>query len=166
MLRILQKEYYSYVKNLREKYAARILPLQEKMLSDYDRFIDNRLPLYVHVKSKKGIRLVTLQTIWNDLFYASQNGIHFVEYKVNTYLYQSWIGDNVNVFLGKYVLQPESLQIPGAPSYLRVLKHVFADLIVTYTEETSTGILRIEMPVCPYARMRLNYKLGDFRKFV
>ena len=144
MLQRLKDEYVNYFNTLHTTYAERIAPLENVAHSHFIRFADNTLPLYV--EDGKRIRKVTLGTITDDLVMACKRGIPFVEYTTNFLLYQAWEGDNVHMFTGFYHIQPESIRIPGAHSFLTILRKTFEGLSITFTEKTSrSGLLRIEL---------------------
>lgn len=144
MLQRLKDEYVNYFNTLHTTYAERIAPLEGVAHSHFIRFADNTLPLYV--EDGKRIRKVTLGTITDDLVMACKRGIPFVEYTTNFLLYQAWEGDNVHMFTGFYHIQPESIRIPGAHSFLTILRKTFEGLSITFTEKTSrSGLLRIEL---------------------
>ena len=140
----LNQEYLKYYTTLRSTYETRIQPLELIAEEECRRFARNSLSLYTHTTSKWKRRPVTLTIIRSDLHTACKNGIPYVEYKLNTYYYQAWDGDTINLYTGVYLMQPEHLHIPGGPSIVSLLRK--EGYTVTFTEQTSTtGLLRIEV---------------------
>jgi len=137
------REYIAYYNELRTIYSDRIIPLEKIAYNECIRFENNTLSLYAHTNTKQGVRAITLKQIMDELLQACKNGIPFVEYTVNTYLYQAWKGDNVSLMTG--ISSIDDKFIPGAPSILSILRK---STIATFTEQTSsTGLLRIEICV-------------------
>ena len=136
-----KREFIAYYSELRTTYADRIFPLEKVAYGECIRFENNTLSLYAHTDTKNGIRTVTLKQIFDELLQACKMGIPFVEYTVNTYVYQAWKGDNVSLLLGMYLIDDKL--ISGAPSILPILRNF---TIATFTEQTNkTGLLRIEI---------------------
>ncbi len=144
MLHRLKSEYHMYYANLRVTYAGRIRALEEAAHSSLLRYANNTLHLY----TKDPMRKVSLKTIQDDLINAAKAGCTYVEYTINTYLYQAWEGDNVSVITGTYYLHPEKLFITEEHSYITLLQKTFPELTITFTEKTVVdGVLRIEFSV-------------------
>jgi len=134
-------EYIAYYDEIRTTYAERIIPLEKTAYHECIRFENNTLSLYAHVNTKQGVRAVTLTQIMDELLQACKRGIPFVEYTVNTYMYQAWKRDNVSILTGMCLI--DGKLIPGAPSILTIFRK---STMATFTEQTSsTGLLRIEI---------------------
>lgn len=134
-------EYIEYYNEIRTTYAEQIIPLERTAYHECIRFENNTLSLYAHVNTRHGTRSVTLKQIMDELLQACKRGIPFVEYTVNTYMYQAWKGDNVSILTGMCLINGKL--IPGAPTILSILRK---STMATFTEQTSsTGLLRIEI---------------------
>jgi hypothetical protein len=144
MLQRLRHDYTNYYNTLTTTYIDRIRPLEHTAQAEWNRFAENSLCLYVYDQTKKGMHGITYKEICAELAAACANGIPFVEYTMNTFLYQAWNGDNVSLLTGIYTIQPEDIHLPGAPCILTIFRK--EGLTVVFTEQTTTtGLLRIQV---------------------
>jgi hypothetical protein len=135
--------------DLRELYQERIAALDKAAALDFLQYARNEVPLFASADNT--IKNVTMAVVEKEIAEACAAGLGFVEYKVHKHLYPGYKGDNISFLTGKYYIydyaQTEYIEIPGAPSYIDLVRAKLPGLIVTFREGThNNGYLRVELP--------------------